>query len=439
MTITGGTVTVTGSNVDDSYGICPGTHGGNKITISGGHVTAMGKPALYVDKNLYGALDLSGYTNYQWRTSESGDFTTTPYTYDSKRTYVEIDKASTVINGNETADFVNDAATALDLITNNTPGKATWNSATNTLTLKGVNFTTFADTAVQLPAGSTIVLAEGTKNAITSTFESASDNTFSYGILVEGGDLTIEGGGQLAVKGGTAQYSDGIYVSHGILAIESGTVTATGGTAKAGSYGIYTDRGVIINGGTVTATGSKSEIGSHGIATSRDVTITGGTVIARGGNGGQASYGINTGNSYACTVTGGDVTAIGGNASERSYGIDSRQYITISGGHVTAQTLGDATYRFALHCAPDLSAYTGYYWRTGPDDYYYNTAYPYSEAHTYVEFAPEGKLAPDTADLDDLPRTGDNSNVLLWIALLLASGLGVTGAVVYGRRSKTAK
>ena len=135
------------------------------------------------------------------------------------------------------------------------------------------------------------------------------------------------------------------------------------------------------------------------------------------------------------------MTITGGNASHTSYGIrpSSTGTFTISGGHVIAKTLSNASteYRSALPSAPDLSAYTGCYWRTGPDDYYYNTAYPYSQAHTYVEFAPDGKLALDTTNLNDLPKTGDNSSLLLWIALLLASGLGVT--VVYGRRSKTAK
>lgn len=311
--------------------------------------------------------------------------------------------ATALADTQKTADFVADEVTALNLLNYNNKGKAEWDG--KTLTLKGVNFAVEAATAVKLPAGSTIVLAEGTKNTITSTFKSASDDTFSYGILVDGGNLTIEGGGQLAVKGGTAQYSDGIVVFSGSLTIDSGTVTATGGTAKLGSYGVYTDNGVEISGGIVNATGGE----------------------VNGASG--SSIGINTNRS---------VTITGGNASHTSYGIkpSSTGIFTISGGHVTAKTLGNAstTYRSALPSAPDLSAYTGCYWRTGPDDYYYNTAYPYSPAHTYVEFAPDGKLAPDTIDL---PRTGDDSSILLWIVLLLASGFGVT--VVYSRRSKTAK
>ena len=46
---------------------------------------------------------------------------------------------------------------------------------------------------------------------------------------------------------------------------------------------------------------------------------------------------------------------------------------------------------------------------------------------------------PNTGALDDVPKTGDNSNMILWIVLLLASGLGVTGTVVYSKRKKYAK
>jgi RNA polymerase subunit RPABC4/transcription elongation factor Spt4 len=46
---------------------------------------------------------------------------------------------------------------------------------------------------------------------------------------------------------------------------------------------------------------------------------------------------------------------------------------------------------------------------------------------------------PNTGALDDVPQPGDNSNMILWIVLLLASGLGVTGTVVYSKRKKYAK
>ena len=46
---------------------------------------------------------------------------------------------------------------------------------------------------------------------------------------------------------------------------------------------------------------------------------------------------------------------------------------------------------------------------------------------------------PNTGALDDVPQTGDNSNMILWIVLLLASGFGVAGAVVYSKRKRYEK
>ena len=68
-----------------------------------------------------------------------------------------------------TADFTTDEVTALALLNAAKTGSedSTWDSTTKTLTLKGIEFTTTATTALKLPAGTTIVLADGTDNQIT--------------------------------------------------------------------------------------------------------------------------------------------------------------------------------------------------------------------------------------------------------------------------------
>lgn len=43
---------------------------------------------------------------------------------------------------------------------------------------------------------------------------------------------------------------------------------------------------------------------------------------------------------------------------------------------------------------------------------------------------------PSTGAMVDAPQTDDNSNMILWIALLFISAFGVTGAVVYSKRKK---
>ena len=110
----------------------------------------------------------------------------------------------------ETADFTTDAEAALALLNAaKTEGAADseWDPATSTLTLKGVDFTTSAQTAVKLPDGATIVLAEGTTNTITSIYSSA-EEIISSGIYGEGG-LIITGEGQLTATGGDGKGSSG--------------------------------------------------------------------------------------------------------------------------------------------------------------------------------------------------------------------------------------
>ena len=41
-----------------------------------------------------------------------------------------------------------------------------------------------------------------------------------------------------------------------------------------------------------------------------------------------------------------------------------------------------------------------------------------------------------TAKPTDLPKTGDNSNLALWFALLFVSGGAVTATTIYGRKNK---
>lgn len=70
-----------------------------------------------------------------------------------------------------TADFcVKSGIEAIDLLNQYKTGTAlsSWDNSSKTLTLRGVNFTTTAATAVKLPMGSTIVLADGSYNFIQS-------------------------------------------------------------------------------------------------------------------------------------------------------------------------------------------------------------------------------------------------------------------------------
>ena len=335
-----------------------------------------------------------------WATSENGEVISgTSITVTEDTTLYAIWEDIPAATCDQTADFtIDDGADALALLNGaKTEGAAnsTWDSTNKILTLNGVDFTTSAAPAVKLPADTTIVLAEGTTNAITST-NSDSNQSDSCGIDARG-SLTIEGSGTLIVTGGAAETTSfGIYLMTGDLTIKGGTVKATGGTSVM-TYGIQTDGSATISGGTVTAIGGTSTVdgsASYGIFAGEGLTINSGIVTATGS---QATYSRGIGASYGQTVnitggtvtaTGGTVIATGGTAQSESNGIFAYMgNITISGGYVTAQTVSTTGEKSALNVEPDLSGYTGYQWRTSASGDFNTTAYPYDAAHTYVEFS----------------------------------------------------
>ena len=152
---------------------------------------------------------------------------------------------------------------------------STWDGDTKTLTLKGVNFTTTATTALKLPDGATIVLADGTHNTIQGGDANAAvDGTYHndiyiYGIYAEG-DLTIRGSGGLNVKSGKHTntgdawtYSTALYAKE-MITVEGGKVTLTGGETKSAdcafSNGLELPEGsgLSVTGGELIATGGRS-------------------------------------------------------------------------------------------------------------------------------------------------------------------------------------
>lgn len=152
---------------------------------------------------------------------------------------------------------------------------STWDGDTKTLTLKGVNFTTAATTALKLPAGATIVLADGTHNSITGGDAEVNETggyqakISVYGIYAEG-DLTIRGSGGLNVKSGKHTntgnawtYSVALYAK-GLVTVESGEIALTGGQAKSAdcafSNGLELPEGsgLSVTGGELIAKGGRS-------------------------------------------------------------------------------------------------------------------------------------------------------------------------------------
>ena len=152
---------------------------------------------------------------------------------------------------------------------------STWDGDTKTLTLKGVNFTTTATTALKLPAGATIVLADGTHNSITGGGAEVNETggyqakISVYGIYAEGA-LTIRGSGGLNVKSGKHTntgnawtYSVALYAK-GMVMVEGGKVALTGGEVTNGdcafSIGLELPKGsgLSVTGGELTTKGGRS-------------------------------------------------------------------------------------------------------------------------------------------------------------------------------------
>ena len=156
---------------------------------------------------------------------------------------------------------------------------STWDGDTKTLTLKGVNFTTTATTALKLPDGATIVLADGTHNTIQGGDANAAvDRTYHNDIYIYGiyaaGALTIKGGdagtGTLSVTSGKHTntgdawtYSVALYAK-GLVTVESGEIALTGGETKSAdcafSNGLELPEGsgLSVTGGELTTKGGRS-------------------------------------------------------------------------------------------------------------------------------------------------------------------------------------
>ena len=234
----------------------------------------------------------------------------------------------------ETADFTasDGGAAAIDLLNAakwDNAENSTWDSATKTLTLKGVNFQTTAGTAVKLPAGSIIVLADRTHNNIYGGDAEANETggyqvkISVYGIYAEGA-LTIQGAGGLNVRSGKHTntgnawtYSTALYAK-GLVTVEGGKVELTGGETKNGDCAFSTGlelpegSGLSVTGGEVTAKGGKStetEDGKANSSFSRGIDAYGASVSVSGsgkltGDAAEKHGGL----SWGVYISGGDLT-----------------------------------------------------------------------------------------------------------------------------------
>ena len=175
-------------------------------------------------------------------------------------------------------------------------------------------------------ASVTIVLQDGTENAVSDLRNSAEDNKAA---IYAKSDLTISGNGTLAVQGNA---EDAIH-SEANVTVEGGTLTL-----KAGDDGIHADETLTVRNGNINVT--ESEEGLEGLV----VDIQGGVITvtakddginASDGSGSDAAPGQVT-EGAAVRISGGMVTVKAGGD-----GIDSNGDLTISGGTVVVDGPSD--------------------------------------------------------------------------------------------------
>ena len=175
-------------------------------------------------------------------------------------------------------------------------------------------------------ASVTIVLQDGTENAVSDLRNSAEDNKAA---IYAKSDLTISGNGTLAVQGNA---EDAIH-SEANVTVEGGTLTL-----KAGDDGIHADETLTVRNGNINVT--ESEEGLEGLV----VDIQGGVIMvtakddginASDGSGSDAAPGQVT-EGAAVRISGGMVTVKAGGD-----GIDSNGDLTISGGTVVVDGPSD--------------------------------------------------------------------------------------------------
>ena len=297
----------------------------------------------------------------------------------------------------DTADFTVQGGTpAIDLLNQYRTGTgiSSWDNSSKTLTLRGIDFTTTAQTAVKLPAGSTVVLADGSVNAIRSGDVSINasgtyKNQTFISALDAAGSLTIQGGpagtGSLEVLAGNVNnsgnswtYSSGITVD-GDFTVKGGHVTARGGSVESRdtcfSIGVNMDsdtrnKALLVTGGTLTAIageayelqedGTKREVFSRGVYMYRgSVSLSGSGKLTAQSVPAMVEGGILSNGLY---ISVGDLLVAGAGEVEASgaYGVYiSGGGIRLDGGKLTAASTQAADAYGNLGSAVDVDASSG--------------------------------------------------------------------------------
>ena len=333
MTVNGGTVEASGTTTGETSkqdstaftGVNAfGIYGTSNIIINGGSVSATG--SAQHSEDCYG-IQISGSVSISQssrltatsgvagRTVDASSITVgnTEYTPSPDATVLKVENG--VVTESNPKPIIELNVNGVNMLENSTvecgTGTATFNPATNTLTLDNANITSYSSNMSY--AG---IRAQGDL-IINLIGDSIIENDkLDKGLYMLTGNLTIKGTGSLIAKG----IDDGISVnSDGDMTVESGTVT---GICNIGTdTNPHLGRGIIVSGDmTVSAGANVSGSGLKGVSATR-LTVNDSSVTGTGTSG----YGVDI--SFNVAVNGGTVTGTG------AYGIDGGT-LTVNGGTV---------------------------------------------------------------------------------------------------------
>jgi hypothetical protein len=210
--------------------------------------------------------------------------------------------------------------------------------ATVTLVLDGVDISSSSGAAIAATEVGelVVVLADGSTNTLSDTDSHAADADVNAA-LFSAGDLTVAGGGALAVEGNG---NDGIASKDGLV-VQSGTITV-----DAADDGLRGKDYVVVSGGalTVTAGGDGVKADNTEDADAGYVSISDGTldITAQGDGVDAATDLVVTGDTIEAITGGGH----GASASEdvSSKGLKSGVITVLAGGESTVDSADDAVH-----------------------------------------------------------------------------------------------
>ena len=417
--ISGGSVTAIGGS---SEGMSTGIYTEYGVEISGGTVTATGGEA--TGGQWTGSFGIFSYSGVE---ISGGSITATGGSSEGISTGIRANAGIKISGGTVMA--ICDRAKYESIGIYAFYDKITITGGTVTATggsSEGISMGIRAESGIEISGG--IVTATGGSETGLTVLSSGIYTVL--GVKISGGIVTATGSAVTASGDSTQITSEGIVVIRGDITITGGSVTATGGAATGGeratSHGIYVIGESESSACNITITGDAQVTATAGAAVAES-----GAAVAESGPAVAESCGIvaicivtgavpeeqgpvgsiNIADNAQVIATGGTVT---GGEMPFTYGIGASGGITVNGGHVIAETQSTSGTHSALGVAPALPN-TTYWWRTAETDTFTtsaDSAYFYSDAHTYVEitdkeptcvtFDPNGGVVNPTGAITDI-------------------------------------